>query len=637
MITISLHEVPHFLRNGLHYSSLLQNAESTAEQVNVPEDCFLSDSEMIDEAFLKPENVEDASKLFKTLLFWCVDILPETLLNHLFFSNDSRNDKLVLVFAHHEKTKDAFRDLVTGGLFAGMLELAEMMEPFHDAVVKSIFMFGIIEKDKVSLATQLRKMILTKHFEDPWIKQLQNEEHTYLQQRSILQQTQSKEKLVHTFSLGECACAYGDIECMEFLKKMNIPGILGLIDSALSEATRNGHLECLKYLQRSFEVTKEDMIASSLLSTALESGHIHCAIYLHETMGIPMNAMDAMGDMYHSCKKVVLNSRLDSLKYIFNNTDLQKTPILSTHAAQGKDDRCLKFLVEENEFPLPSGISKEILTFGGVSCIKYLAENRVPIVHSGYRLVVLRGDLSVLKLLEENGYDCHDYYSLCEFAASIGRLNCLQYLVQNSHLSNDLHKLRKMTEETVLCGELNCLKWLLNSGYYDPSRAEYLLWKATGCENVNGNLEKVRAIHEHFGVFDSETYNPSCSAGRINACTELAKFEDNIDCLRYVHGEMKIPICPEEVIASAEYGNVVCLEYYFNQSFTHMTKQRIADCCIVSAACQGQLQCLKFLFERGYTFYVDEVKMNTHTILYSISDYPDCVAYLRDSAQTDLF
>ena len=57
---------------------------------------------------------------------------------------------------------------------------------------------------------------------------------------------------------------------------------------ALRFATKNGHVDCLKYLSEGFGLTEEDARAmnNSALKIAARNGYLDCLTYLREGFGL---------------------------------------------------------------------------------------------------------------------------------------------------------------------------------------------------------------------------------------------------------------------------------------------------------------------------------------------------------------
>ena len=104
------------------------------------------------------------------------------------------------------------------------------------------------------------------------------------------------------------------------------------------------------------------------------------------------------------------------------------------------------------------------------------------------------------------------------------------------------------------------------------------------------------------------------------ACANAAG-HGHLECLKYLHEEVKAPWDADTGIWAAENGHLHILEYLVERKYDKYTTGACAY-----AAKNGQLECLKYLHETAKAPWNEQAVLKAHK-----NEHPECVQYLLDN------
>ncbi len=216
------------------------------------------------------------------------------------------------------------------------------------------------------------------------------------------------------------------------------------VDSIVfSEATLNGHLNCLKLLVRHrvfplpndficrvaargghlniLEWARENgcRLGEETFSAAASGGHLDCLKWLRKC-GCLFNTTN-------TCSNAASGGHLDCLKWLRECGCLLNTNTCSNAASGGHLD-CLKWL-RENGCPWNGSTCSNAAYNGHLDCLKYAVENDCPWDESTCSNAAYNGHLDCLQWAHENGCPWDEF--TCSNAARHGHVNCLKYARKN--------------------------------------------------------------------------------------------------------------------------------------------------------------------------------------------------------------
>ena len=163
-------------------------------------------------------------------------------------------------------------------------------------------------------------------------------------------------------------------------------------------------------------------------------------------------------------------------------------------------------------------------------------------------------------------------------------------------------------DETYFCyqvaetNKLELLKWAR-----EEKMCEWDEWTILAAAH-QGNLEMVKYCVAN-----------ECPIDR-RACARAARY-GHLECLKYLHEEVKAPWDSYTASWAAENGHLHILEYLVELKYDHFDE----DAC-TGAAMSGHLDCLKYLHETAKAPWNEFAVSNAH-----YNGYPECVQYLLDN------
>ncbi|ATZ81199.1 ankyrin repeat domain-containing protein [Bodo saltans virus] len=227
-------------------------------------------------------------------------------------------------------------------------------------------------------------------------------------------------------------------EFYKFYKNMILTTCFGSKDKCYEcyIASKNGHLECLKYLH------ENGYYWDSWISTiAAENGHLECLKYAHEN-NCPWNI--------NTCMNAAYNGHLECLKYAHEN-GCPWNEYTCLNAAGNGHLECLKY-AHENNCPWDLYTCINAVYDGYLDCLQYAHENGCPWNCDTCSCAAQNGHLKCLKYAHENG--CFWNSDTCTYAAQNGHLECLKYAYENGCPWNEF-----MRVKNELKYDSKCLKY----------------------------------------------------------------------------------------------------------------------------------------------------------------------------------
>jgi hypothetical protein len=161
---------------------------------------------------------------------------------------------------------------------------------------------------------------------------------------------------------------------------------------------------------------------------------------------------------------------------------------------------------------------------------------------------------------------------------------------------------RKFCSKVARTNELELLKWIR-----EEKKCAWNAWTIDGAAE-QGNLEMVKYCVANQCPFDAS----ACRSAAANG---------HLDCLKYLHEEVKAPWNWNSGAQAASNGHLHILEYLVERKYEHFPQLA----CTVAAE-NGHLDCLKFLRETAKApWHFGAVQM-AH-----LNNHPECLQYLLDN------
>ena len=260
-VSFQLKEVPEYLRSSLLFHTLLNNAESEEDVLQVPVNNFKRD--------VKLSTVAEVAHMIDTLHFWDSPALPKNL---IVYSIDHW-DRVSHLF---NSKADNLKQLIK---LKTVIESSVESRAITAATVGSVDILKVVHTDRncdriceAAAANGHVECLVYLH------------EHGCTWDEKISATAAGNGQLECLVYLHEHGCAWGESTCSAAAGNGHLECLVYLHEhgcawgeSTCSSAAGNGQLECLVYLHEHGCAWGE-----STCSAAAGNGHLECLVYLHE-------------------------------------------------------------------------------------------------------------------------------------------------------------------------------------------------------------------------------------------------------------------------------------------------------------------------------------------------------------------
>jgi hypothetical protein len=342
---------------------------------------------------------------------------------------------------------------------------------------------NISKKDVINEALKFGIEIKDECGKNKSVKKLFNE----------IEKINSKKSTENCENCKKCneAAKNGHLDCLKYL---NSKKKLSWDKWACNYAAENGHLDCLQYaLEHDFFWNEE------VCRLAAKNGHLDCLQYAH-TYGCSWDRW--------TCAEAARNGHLDCLQYARNN-DCPWDKLTCIFAAENGHLDCLIY-AHDNECPWDEDTCKYAAKNGHLDCLTYAHDNECPWDEWTCAEAAKNGHLDCLDYAHT--YDCPWDEETCFYAARNGHLDCLEYAIENGCPYND-----SVLKEAEKNGQFKCLEYLNNFN----NLFSKLIFKNKYLKTHPFLSKNKKEIQENFiKNFDAKKFK-----GRNNGNREITKSE----------------------------------------------------------------------------------------------------------------
>lgn len=213
---------------------------------------------------------------------------------------------------------------------------------------------------------------------------------------------------------------------------------------------------------------------------------------------------------------------------------------------------------------------------------------------------------------------------LCNFAVKYEYFDILLYCSHYSHYSHYSRYYKNWNVKTfklaAKTGNVKIMEYLYNNGCIQDASAHWAIarnGKFKCLKFITSNLSKNsyrKAINE--GLVDCFKYIQTKYPIFNENMYRLAILARNLEILEYLH-QKNYPYKPETLLYSVFNGYLEILEFFVENNYSFGNINVIAR-----AAEHGQLETMKYLYEKGFEL--------TDDICYSAKDHFECLKYARE-------
>jgi len=556
-LSVSLPLIPRFLKKGDFYRSLVYceededdenavgNTVNTAmipPEIMVPEDCFKPETDI--------ENAEDLQQLLRSLRYWLVSRLPDSVIGYSLNGDTKSTFRAVATEFTNEMPalqhlcKLAEYDLGSSSMFCEAIKLDVELEIENyllgycgnvDYATFDSVLFDAAEHGKLAylkyahehipdeaLSTYtIRKISQTAaeggHLE--CLKYLHENEYPLTENTSFAAASKGHLDCLKYLHINGCpwttytcrlAAEHRQVECLRYLCEHDCPWN----DGACIDAAIGGSVDCLKLARsRGYDLDAQ------IYDFAALNGHVEMLKYLDE-QGCPRGQS--------ACVKAAVRGHFAVVKYAFEQgcpleyVDSKGKRHLAANAAARQSLECLQYVYEHGG-RWDKSTYTEVINTSKLDCLEYLHKHGCPWGEATFENAVRHGNLELVKYLHENG--CPQPENVCNTATERGSLECLKYL----------HELGCSWDESTCAAaaescSYECLKYLHENGcpwdettcancsgdpkdQYDCRMLEYAHtngcpWDSTTCDfaAIMGCMDNLIYAHEHGCPWDEDTF-----------------------------------------------------------------------------------------------------------------------------------
>lgn len=378
----------------------------------------------------------------------------------------------------------------------------------------------------------------------------------------------------------------GDMSGLEFIVNNKELDMSVNWNSILLGAFKGGHLNVLKWVDSKIKLTIEsfDMY---MIYAITKRGHIHILEWINNCLTKNQTTTSQLSSFWKkfNCTYAAKGNQYDTIKWLIKNGCL--VPHLDSYLAaiEMGNLEMLKWL--HQNFGLiglksdtlcyfASELSGKAVKLGRLEILKWLKSQNENLFKKDLPLIcceaIMSGHLEILQWILDNTNDNYSSpwsqkYSVCGFAAGIGRLDLIQCIKANGGPWDEM-----TCSGAVYANRFDILKWVIENG---------CPWGLYTCSNaaLRGRIDIVEWCIEH-----------GCSWGDDVFCG--AVLNQNINNLKWLK-EKGCPWGISVTTAAAETGNLEVIQWLIQNGCPWEEKT------IFSAACNGQLEFIKWATDNG--------------------------------------
>jgi hypothetical protein len=414
------------------------------------------------------------------------------------------------------------------------------------------------------------------------------------------------------FRTSAAAAEGGHLHCLQYAHEQGCEWL----SCTCAAAAKGGHLNCLRYARDHQCPWDTDAI-----NNAINFNQYDCLVYIvtHGLQFTKVNTCRAQKNGYTRVLEYMFQYYVDHPRIGHYGERFFLTPL----AEAGANMETLKFWVAHNAvFPENAyhNVAYHAAKMGRLDCLQFALQNGCKITEYCATSAAQTGSVECLQYLHQKG-DLVNLSKSALYAATYGKFECLQYLAE-------VHCLSSMPEwamcEIASKGYTSVFKFLFEHRYsYGPA--------VCAAAARHGRFEFLDFALRHTSTVDPGIVTAGAAGGHrhiVQLCMEqgirgngrscmMAAMNGHLDCLQLLHS-YGCPLPDNITAVAAAFGHLRCIQYAVEQGC------KVHPQACTAAAAGGHYKCLVYLRKMGGAW-------DAHTCEMSGRKRLICLSYLHEN------